>query len=299
MNKVINVSVVIPTLGTKNRAPSLLKCIQTIFIQSNVKAIPIVVVNGNEYDSELFSWLNSNASIKLIQTESKGLPNAIHMGRCAVDTKYFSFLDDDDQYTIDALEKRARPMEKDHDIDAVISNGYRRLLCSSTLNAIFRTFPTNNINFLSALIRENWLASCGGTFRTETVDPSYFENLPCYYEWTTLASRLATAKQLYFLDEKTFIVNQTENSLSQSINCLLQGPVFLTRFMSEINFSNHDQHLLKGRLTSAYNQLANHYLEKKKYKASLYYYFKCVFSTKYGPSYIPWIRHFLRRPLRR
>ena len=43
---------------------------------------------------------------------------------------------------------------------------------------------------LRALVIENWLASCGGLFRSDRVSIDYFDGVTRHYEWTFLAYSL-------------------------------------------------------------------------------------------------------------
>lgn len=69
---------------------------------------------------------------------------------------------------------------------------------------------------LLALSRANWLASCGGMFRSRSVTTAYFERGAQYFEWTVLAYRLASVLRPAFLSDVTFRVNDTAGSMSKT-----------------------------------------------------------------------------------
>ena len=63
-----------------------------------------------------------------------------------------------------------------------------------------------------------WLASCGGLYRTSMVDVRAFAGLPRFLEWTYLGLKLASTRRMFFLDQPTFRVHDSEDSLSKSVD---------------------------------------------------------------------------------
>lgn len=288
------INVIIPTLGTAERAQNLLDSLNQLTGKSEFDVVPIVVVNGQVFDQELYSRLESRTDIILVKTELRGLPNAYLVGRKAVDGEFFSFLDDDDRYTDDALSKRIRPLMENAEIDAVVSNGYRISPDTRALIDFYPSFPSNGSDPLAALVHNNWLTSCGALFRAERISTSYFTDLTAYYEWTCLASRLASHARLYFLADKTFIVNDTPGSLSKSLDYMTSEPVFLEQLIRNTPFQLKEKAKLKDRLASSYNRLANYYAGMHDFRKAMHYHGKCIVSSRYGLKYSFWPRHLLK-----
>src|SRR5262249_24461870 len=85
---------------------------------------------------------------------------------------------------------------------------------------------------LQALLRRNWLASCGAAFRSATVTLDYFDGETRYCEWTLLAFRLAMNLSLKFLDVPTFRIHATPHSLSKSTRCLTDEIVAIDKMLA-------------------------------------------------------------------
>ena len=61
-----DVTVIIPTTGELRRKTSLMTAINCVLTQKKVKAIPLVVLNGNRYDKALRKQLESMNDIQFI-----------------------------------------------------------------------------------------------------------------------------------------------------------------------------------------------------------------------------------------
>ncbi|GGX49794.1 glycosyltransferase family A protein [Saccharospirillum salsuginis] len=290
-----SVNVIIPTLAKAERADSLLHSLDILRHQVNVRAQPIIVINGQQYDPDLSRSLKADPDLKVLEIDTPSVSQARFVGRQHVNTEFFTFLDDDDEFTQDALSLRLLPLKNDPELDAVVTNGFVRKLDNHLLTSIFKSFPSGTTSPATALVNENWLASCGGLFRTSTIGEQYFKDLKDYFEWTSLAFELAKHARIHFLDHKTFIVNQTPASLSQSLEYKLEEPELLKSIIGCQSLPKKETDILKLRLSSTYNRLANHFLKDGKMQRSLYYHYKCTVASRHGWTYTPWLRHFVRR----
>ncbi|MDA0991314.1 MAG: glycosyltransferase family A protein, partial [Verrucomicrobia bacterium] len=163
VNSQNDISIIIPTIATSGRAASLGRAIRSVTDDQDVPAIPIVVANGDQFDPALLDALKANTGVRFFYLEKGDLPMARRLGVKCVNTKYFGFLDDDDEYKPNALKRRLEPFERDTAVDAVISNGYKTSISDNTL--CFTDLDTITRDPLRALLTRNWLASCGGLFR--------------------------------------------------------------------------------------------------------------------------------------
>ena len=211
------ISVIIPTTCEAVRKPLMLRAIDSVLTQTQVDVDLIVVVNGNRVSEEFYEWLEAHPQIRVSRLEKGSLPFAQRHGRSLVEKEYFTLLDDDDELLDFALEKRADLMLRDRQVDVVVSNGY------ITYDGIqyerhVESFDDAREDPFAALLRRNWLVSCGALFRTSGVPIDCFDGETKFHEWTLLAVRIMLlGRQIAFLDDPTFRKHEeTEGSLSKS-----------------------------------------------------------------------------------
>ncbi len=208
--------IVVPTLAETQRAPQLMRAIDSI-LREGGRAL--VVINGTRFDPAVKSQLESLQGIRLLCIAEAGLPNALHVGRCAVSGEYFGFLDDDDYLLARSIALRESFLDAHPRFDAVVTNGLReewkddrRLFKGAAdLDRIAR-------DPLAALMQANWMTPCGALYRTATVPSELFLGLTRYTEWTDVAFRLTQGYQFGFVLEHTFVQSDTPGSLSKHAN---------------------------------------------------------------------------------
>jgi hypothetical protein len=208
------VSVIIPTTCEARRWESLQRAIDSARDSTGVEVSVIVVVNGKRFDPACLDELKSRTDLAVAYREEGSAPLAQRHGRSMVQTGFFAFLDDDDEYLPQALAHRCAPLLADPSLGFVATNGYRRL--GTEDRVVVTDAKAVEANPLAALTRENWLASCGGLFRTSSVTLDYFDEPAPFLEWTYLAYRLALDFRMAFVDLPTFRINDTPASLSKS-----------------------------------------------------------------------------------
>ena len=173
-----------------------------------------VVVNGQRYDPALLAWLEAQP-VTVTRLQQGSAPLAQLEGRRLVETGYFGYLDDDDEYLPGSLDERLSALQSDPDSDLVVCNGWRAR--DGHDEPAFNYLAESPADPLRALLRENWLASCGVLFRTATVDVSYFEDPMPYLEWTWLAWRLAVdGRRIRVSETPGFRIHDTGGSASKS-----------------------------------------------------------------------------------
>jgi glycosyltransferase involved in cell wall biosynthesis len=214
MTTLPTVSVIIPTTCEARRWESLQRAIDSARDTEGVEVSVIVVVNGKRFDQACLDELQSRSDIAVAYRDEGSAPLAQRHGRSMVQTEFFAFLDDDDEYLPQALAHRCTPLLADPSLDFVATNGYRRLGTEDRI--VVSNAQSVQADPLAALTRENWLASCGGLFRTASVSLDYFDNPAPFLEWTYLAYRLALDFKMAFVDVPTFRINDTPASLSKS-----------------------------------------------------------------------------------
>lgn len=194
------------------------------------------------------------------------LSAAILAGRRLVDTPFFSFLDDDDEYLPGATSIRLDALARNPDAAFAVANGFRSLDGHDTL--ALEWSGDIAIDPLKSLLKRNWLASCGGLFRTAAVEPELFEDVPRYLEWTWIAYRIVTAGKVpLFVDEPVFRVHDTPGSESKSEAYLLAHPGILQRMRARASRADI-RHLLSRKLASAWHSVCTHYVEQRMGRAA-------------------------------
>ncbi len=231
MPEPVSVSVIMPTEARSDRAELLRRALESVRSQPGVRAIPIVVVNGPAAEAALLAELTRSRDVQVVRLEAANLPAALRAGRERVQSPYFAELDDDDELLPGALAARVEAMEARPDVDVVVTRGYvdrqgRRELNVQDLEG-FQGDP------LRSLLDHNWLAPCAGLFRTATIGPEYFADVPPYLEWTYLGLRFALERRILFLNRPTWVYRaDTPRSLSKMPGYVLQQSASLDRLLA-------------------------------------------------------------------
>ena len=290
------VSVIIPTLARSERAPGLIRAIETVASQQGVRGLPIVVVNGPYAPAELRESLARRHDLRLITRADSGLPQALSAGRAAVETPYFSVLDDDDELLPGALKTRVRALDADPDADVVVTNGYVDGFGRRELNVA--DFCEIERDPARTLLRRNWLRPCAGTFRTRTITLDFFENIPAYREWTYLGLRIALERTIRFLSAPTFVYHaDTVGSLSKSKAYCLAGPRAIAE-MLRLNLPRDVRATLRAHLTADLHSGSERERLDGNYAAAWGWHLRSL-AHPGGWRYLSYTRHLLSRSVPR
>jgi hypothetical protein len=269
----MRVTVIITTTCEAKRADSLDRAIKS------AEAPVMLVVNGNRYDPGLLQALKQHQLVHYL--EEGNLAKARHFGRQMVQTPFFGFLDDDDEYLPGSIEKRLAPMLSDASIDAVIGNGLDgSAVCIPQLGEAAK-------NPAEAMLEFNWLPSAAGIFRTATIGLEFFNESISYLEWTVIGFKLALSRNLAFVDEFTYRINNTPDSLSKQPSYLM-GHVPAIELMMSITNAPVLRKKLERKLSAAHHDLATHFLKSDKRQARKHH-FASIFGRG-GLRYFPFTR---------
>ncbi len=197
------VTVLVPTLARKERADGIRAALESVLTQEGVRGMPLVIVNGAEWDASLVRELTADPRLRVITIDEPGIPAALTAGRKLVETPWFSELDDDDVMMPGALALRLDALEAHPELDAVVTNGYRR---GATAEALSMTdISAVRRDPLTALLSCNWLLPGSWLCRTDRVGVEVFRDMPRFLECTYLAARLASTGRLLLVDQPTVI----------------------------------------------------------------------------------------------
>jgi glycosyltransferase involved in cell wall biosynthesis len=285
-------SVIVRTMARPERAAMLWRAIESIRSGNSASIEIIVVVNGEATDETLMLQLRNRPGIRVITMNSASSPGAILEGRRAVSSPYFSYLDDDDEYLPGAVDARLGLMCRQPTTDIVASNGFRRK--GNVRELALKHLDSVPSDPLAALFQENWLPSCGVTFRTATVSESFFVDLPKHIHWSFLGFRLALAKKtVSTIDEPTFVINDTPGSASKTSSYLMCHVEIYSR-MLDMSPPPAIRRILKQRLAQAWHEASDSLRRDGSYSAAWRAHFNSLRSTA-GWKFMPYTRHLLRR----
>jgi glycosyltransferase involved in cell wall biosynthesis len=223
------VSVIIPTACRPARVSALRRALRSVLRQDGVDAEIIIVVNGPGYDRDMLAELRAEPRYRVAYLPAPSLPAAHRHGRGMVSRPFFGFLDDDDELLPCALRTRLDVLLAEPEVDVVTTNGWTG--AADDTPYIRRGLGVDE-DPLEALLRGNWLGSCGALFRTATVPADVFDGSTRYFEWTMVAFRLAVAgHRIRFLDVPTFRMHESPDSISLSDAYFRAQPDFLASLM--------------------------------------------------------------------
>jgi glycosyltransferase involved in cell wall biosynthesis len=289
-------TIIIATLARRERAATLDRAISSIRNGNHSAINVVVVVNGNQFDRKTVAQLLQRRDLRVVQIATPSLTAAILAGRQVVDTPFFGFLDDDDEYLPGTVDARVTALSAAPNASLVACNGYR---CRAGQDRIaMHHLAEAPVDPLLAIFKENWLASCGGLFRTKDLPVEVFVDIARYLEWTWLAFQIASAgHRIITIDHPGFRIHDTEGSESKSeLSLLSQTRVFaqLLRTSSRSDISG----ILKSRICRAWHDVSNHYLRKGEnrlaWKAHL-----CSLRHISGWRFFSYTRHLLIHPMTR
>lgn len=289
------VSIIIATSLETPRTKVMMRAVESIISQIGCSAVPIIVVNGSRYDTDALSYWKSKNNIRLFQLQEGNHIKARLYGRMQVDTEFFGFLDDDDVYLPGALNARLVPMRADPNIDIVVGNGI--IESKGHENIVLSKLELHRADPLISLAVENWMASCSALFRTQEIGAEYFQHSDQYMEWTALAFRLcADGKRLFFLNDLTFRISDSPQSLSKTHAYAVKGQDTLRRLL-EIPVSREAFGVWDRKYGSALHDVAEYHRSRGEQGLAWKAHLRSLFHTG-GLRYVLYSRHLLLSALK-
>lgn len=283
------INVIIPTTCEARRWSSLKRAISSVTSQKNVDVDVIIVVNGTRFDPGCYKELRNMPGLTVVYQEEGNLPLAVKLARSLVTAPFFAFLDDDDEYFPGTLWSRLQPLLVDETVGYVASNGYR-CIGNQDVQDITNIEAVQR-DPLCALIRENWLASCGGLYRSVSVTEDYFDGRTRYFEWTLLAFKLASTLKMVFVDAPTYRIHDSPSSLSKS-EAYREAEVGVLNQILALELPANVKSGLRIKLGKAYHSLSNYYRQEGELKRAWSYH---LTSLRYpeGLRYLTYTRRLL------
>lgn len=295
-------TVIIPTLADRHREHGLWRAIHSVDTDQDEPALALVVVNGDRFDPLIVQALAADPRLQLAKIDRPGLPFALRFGRSLVRSRYFGVLDDDDALLPQALAERTAVLDAEPDTDAVVSWGVVADLAGERSEAPLPDPPLalmDQADPLRALLHGNWLHSCGGLFRTATIDEGFFDPEMYHLEWTSVALRIALDRRVRFLQNDTphFVKYEGTGSLSRSRAYRLGIEQSLAKLL-RLELPADVRRALQVRRTDELHHAAN-YLQSHGEDALSWRYRLRALTARGGLKYLTALRHPLRNRLQR
>jgi hypothetical protein len=290
------VTVIIRSAAQPARADALKRAVESVVTQANADVTCSVIFNGRACDPHLVRWARRQPRTRCTTLYSGGKREATIAGRQLVQTPFFCYLDDDDELMPGALSHCLAFMEENPLLDCVATNGYHcRAGIDDTLFPVTRRFVKGEL--LESLVEaRNWLASGAAMFRTDTVAPSYFQNLPKHREWTVIAFRLATDRNVLFSDMPTCRIHSSPQSESKT-DTYAEAALEAWRQISICNQRAELVRKIKVQQALALRSLCSYYRLKRRFGDAWAAYLRALASPA-GWSYLPYAALLLARTTR-
>jgi len=230
----IEISVIIPT---HNRANTIVACVESVLSQS-YPLNEIIIVDDNSSDDTIQRLNRFKDEIIILQTKSRsGAQTARNIGIKTTKSDWVSFLDSDDEWLPNKLEKQIFALKNVayNPMTVVHGDCYKRDI-NSDKKSHWQLDKIDGKDVYKQLLSKS------GTFF-----PSIFtskqaldkiglldENIPSYHEWDT-AIRLAKYCRFIHIQEPLFIYNIHENSISKNSDTSVEGYQYIiNKFKNEI-----------------------------------------------------------------
>lgn len=209
------VCAIVRSTGDRTRVELLERAVTSILTQTGIDVECIVVFNGSDFDDGLLKWTQAQRHTRTFVLDRADKALATLMGRALASGDFFCFLDDDDEYLPGALAFRANYLAERPLLDCVATNGY--YVSERRVRPVFaKAERFAREGYVESLLHSrNWLASCGGMFRSSTVPAAYFTNLTRHREWTLIAYRIATDLRVDFVNRLCYRVYNLAGSQSK------------------------------------------------------------------------------------
>lgn len=284
-------TIILPTLATEDRAHQLRRAIQSIFDGTTSSIEVLICVNGKRWHSGTIEALREIPGVSIHLLDVASLPKAIAFGRSQVSSRYFGFLDDDDYLLPKSLDWKIDYLEQNPSVDLIVADGFRKDVDGERI-ALENMHNVSKDPFC-ALFEENWLPSCGGLFRTSSIDQNYFNNYHSYAEWTWLAFQLMiSGKRVAAIDRPSFVINDTPGSLSKSKGYHAAYLQLYRRMLAE-KPTERVKRIIEYRIASQLHDLSDRALGEGKLIESFQMHVRSLLQRG-GLSYVSYTRHILK-----
>lgn len=289
-----SLTIIIPTTCRPERTESLLNAIASIERTAPASTAVLVAINGAHVDEASAASLAERSNLRVVRFTKGSLAETMARALQLVTTDFFGFLDDDDEFLEDGLRKRLEALRSHGDADFVLSNGWR---CSAGHDEPYLQYLDRvQEDPLQWFFVENWLPSCGATFRRSSVEISLFEDYHSYAEWSWLAFRLAmSGKRMLTLNIPTFRVHIDTPASESKSRAYKLSYIALYERMLAAQPPARVRSILRRRLAQAHHDTSQEWLAEGNRVRALRHHFKSL-ATPFGWRFIFYTRHIFGTP---
>lgn len=284
------VTIIIPSICADERCETLRRAVKSLVMQDIGCPSILVVANGPRVKDSVVRDVASHPRITVLRIPEGSVARAQAVGRAHVSTPYFGFLDDDDEYLPGALGVRLRTLEDNVDVAACATDGYEIVdgtdYIRETISAASQQDP------LRGLLIGNWLASCGGLFRSDLVPEHFFDGETRYFEWTLLAYKLALSRRVLLLTTPTYRLYPSKGSVSRSEAYRLAEPEVLKK-IGLLDLPNDVKCAIRKRVGGAYHSISGHLHRDGRLLEAWGFHVRSLLQPE-GWRYVPYTAHLLK-----
>ena len=235
------VSVIIPTY---NRAESIGASIQSILNQTWQNYEIIIVDDGSTDNTQQIVENYVDDRIRYIYMEKNGgASHARNIGIDLAESEFIAFLDSDDEWLPEKLEKQMKAMLQASETVGMVycrMKGTKKdgttLICPETW------IPTEKLqgNILLSLLEENVIGTPAILVRRECLKQTgvFDENLKCIEDWE-LVLRIAEKWQIEFVDDILVEVHFSEGSISNNFKAYVETRCYMIAKYWELMAQNN------------------------------------------------------------
>lgn len=221
------ISVIIPMYNSQD---TIIMCIESVLTQTKIDLIrEIIVIDDGSTDNSYFTVRNkycNNKLINIIKKNNEGVSAARNMGIIAARGEWIAFLDSDDKWVCNKIERQWEKINKYKEICFIGSNRNKEnikwgrkveenLYCLDLAHVLIKVWPHTS----SVLVKKRLLNEVG-----------MFDEKKNYGEDVALWSRIAINNKLYYVSESLEIAGDYklqfgQSGLSANLSAMHQGQI--------------------------------------------------------------------------
>lgn len=227
-------TVIIPTY---NRADLLIEAIKSVLHQSFTQ-YEIIVVDDGSVDSTKDLIKNYSNHVIYIPIPHSGLPaKARNVGVENAKGKYIAFLDSDDQWCEDKLEKQIKMLQEHANIGLICSNAF--IIDNSSKSRLFFPYDTfNSKRDYYGLIKDNFIITSSCIVKKELLErvgPFSEDNILRGIEDYNLWLKVGMVSDIYYMHEPLCFYRMHEKRISNEHQIIPHYLALIHMFSQIIN----------------------------------------------------------------
>lgn len=268
------VSVIIPTF---NRAYCLHEAIDSVLVQT-FQDFELIVVDDGSSDNTLEVVRGYGPKIKCIYQENKGLSSARNRGIKEASGEFVAFLDSDDIWLPEKLNRQIDIFQKENIIGLVST---RAEVIDEQGNSLGIYKPKKfTSSDLSGLLNAYFVVISSVMVRRSALDSLdyYFDESLKSAEDFDFCLRLSRVTQLYYLDNVEVKYRDSLNAMSKNLVKMYYSRIQILKKFSDRLRNQKDNVLVKAKLSKDYYCLAHENRKQNKWFDFFRYYIKSKFT---------------------